>query len=237
MLKKERQTLIMEKLEARKYCTVGYLAKELYFAPVTIRRDLAEMEKQGLLTRCHGGAAVEDSQNRTIPFEVRERSNSTEKAELGRQAARLIHHGDVVFLDASSTVAHIADHITADQNLTVITNSTKLLDRLMGKGVKCYLTGGKLLENSYALVGCIAENTVSTLYADIFFFSSQGITEDGIITDYSDDETTLRRLMIRHAAKSVFVCDKSKLGNRYLFKVCDAKELFAVVSDFNFEKE
>ena len=232
MLKKERQKLIMEKLEERKFCTVGYLAKELYFAPVTIRRDLAEMEKKGLLSRCHGGAAIDDSQNRTIPFEVREKSNSGVKAELGKRAARLINHGDVVFLDASSTVAHITDHIFADQNLTVITNSIKILDRLRGKNVKCYLTGGKLLENSYALVGCLAENTIATLYADIFFFSSQGITEDGIITDYADDETTLRRLMIRNSAKSVFVCDKSKLGNRYLFKVADASELYAVIADF-----
>ena len=237
MLKKERQSLILEKLEERKFCTVGYLAKELYFSPVTIRRDLAEMEKMCFLTLCHGGAAVDDSQNRTIPFEVREKSNSSEKAELGRRAARLIHHGDVVFLDASSTVAHIADHLSADQGLTVITNSTKLLERLRGKDITCYLTGGKLLENSYALVGCIAENTVSTLYADIFFFSSQGITEDGIITDYSDDETTLRRLMIRNSAKSVFVCDKSKLGNRYLFKVADVSELYDMIADFDLKSK
>ena len=117
------------------------------------------------------------------------------------------------------------------QNLTIITNSVHVLEKLHGRKLRCYLTGGVLLENSHALVGKIAEETVSGLYADICFFSSQGITEDGIITDFSEDETRLRKCMIKNAKKSVFLYDQTKLGKRFLFTVCDLDSISCAITD------
>ena len=95
----------------------------------------------------------------------------------------------------------------------------------------CYLTGGVLLENSHALVGKIAEDTVSGLHADICFFSSQGITEDGLISDFSEDETRLRKCMIKNARKSVFLYDRSKLGKQFLFTVCDLDGIHSAITE------
>jgi DeoR/GlpR family transcriptional regulator of sugar metabolism len=88
-----------------------------------------------------------------------------------------------------------------------------------------------LLENSHALVGTLAEATISSLYAGICFFSSQGIPKDGVISDFSEDETRLRKCMIKHAKKSVFLFDRSKLGKQFMFQVCHADELFQIISD------
>lgn len=234
MLKRERHDRILQLVTEKQYCSVRELAGALYVAPITIRRDLEEMENAGLLRRCHGGAAQQDYQNREVPFALRDRENSPAKAMLAQRAAQLLHPGDTVFLDASTTVTHMVDYITPEQNLTIITNSVRILEKLRGQHIRCYLTGGMLLENSHALVGKIAEETVSGMYADICFFSSQGITEDGVISDYSEDETRLRQCMIRNAGKSVFLFDKSKLGKRFLFKVCAASELFRVITDSEF---
>lgn len=231
MIKKERQEAILSILHAKQFCSVNYLANKLYVAPITVRRDLTEMESAGLLKRCHGGASVIEFANREVPFELRCRENSTEKAKIARKAAEMISHGDTVFLDASTTVSHLADYISAELDLTIITNSIRVLEKLKGRGIRCYLTGGMLLENSAALVGRIAEDTVSSLFADICFFSSQGITEDGLITDFSEDETRLRRSMIANAKKSVFLYDHSKWGKRFLFKVCFADDLYCVITD------
>lgn len=231
MLKKERQDIILGMLKDKKYCTVSAISKKLYVAPITVRRDLAEMEAEGFIKRCHGGAALQDYQNREVPFELRSRENYAVKSEIGKKAAELLHDGDTVFLDASSTVLHVTEHMHSEQNLTVITNSIKVLEKLKGKQIRCYLTGGMLLENSHALVGNIAEETITSLYADICFFSSQGITEEGIITDYSEAETRLRKQMIKNAKKSVFLFDHSKMGKKFLFKVCELQELFAVITD------
>ena len=231
MIKKERQDQILQIVTAKHFCSVKLLSQQLYVAPVTIRRDLAEMETAGLIKRCHGGAAVWDHDNREVPFELRNKEISSQKAIIGKKAARLISHGDTVFLDASSTVSHVVDYIDDSQELTIITNSIRVLEKLKGRGIRCYLTGGMLLENSHALVGRIAEDAVSSLFADICFFSSQGITEDGLITDFSEDETRLRRCMIANSKKSVFLYDHTKLGKRLLFKVCAAEELFATITD------
>ncbi|MBQ8605796.1 MAG: DeoR/GlpR transcriptional regulator [Clostridia bacterium] len=230
MLKKERQTQIMDLMNEKKYCSVEFLAKKLYVAPITIRRDLQEMEASGLIARCHGGASVPLHENREVPFEVRERKNQAVKAALAKQAASLIQTGDVVFIDSSSTAGHIVDYIFQDMNLTVVTNSMRVASRLNEKHIKCYLTGGAPVETSNALVGSIAERTVSEFFANICFFSSQGITEDGIITDYSEAETALRRLMIKNSQKSVFLYDKTKYGKRFAFKVCTDKDVNVITN-------
>ena len=231
MLKKERQDKIVDLVSTRKYCTVDFLAKNLYVAPITIRRDLADLEGEGLLKRCYGGASIPEYQNREVPFDLRDRANSMVKAELGRRAAELLKDGDTVFMDASSTVRHIIDYIEPKQNLTVITNSMKAMEKLREKHIRCYLTGGMLLENSYALIGNIAEKTVSELYADVFFFSTQGITQEGVITDFSEAETRLRCRMMEHAKRSVYVFDSSKLGKSFLFKVCRIGDVDDFITD------
>ena len=231
MFKKERQDLIVGLLKEQKYCSVSMIANTLYVAPITVRRDLAELEADGIIKRCHGGATLKNSENREIPFELRTKENYSVKSLLGKKAAQMLQEGDTVFMDASSTVLHIADYLHAKQNLTVITNSIKMLEKLKGKQITCYLTGGMLLENSHALVGNVAEETIMSMYADVCFFSSQGITEDGIITDFSDAETKLRKQMIRNAKKSIFLYDQSKVGKRFLFKVCDSAELFALITN------
>ena len=148
MLKKERQNRILEIVKERKYCTVEFLSKQLFVAPMTIRRDLREMESAGLLTRLYGGATIPDYENREVPFELRNKSNLPIKEKLAKKAVALIRTGDVVFLDASSTVNLIADHLSPEQNLTVITNSTLVAQTLKEKHIRCYLTGGMPVENS-----------------------------------------------------------------------------------------
>lgn len=167
MLKQERQDRILQLVTQKEYCSVKLLAETLFVAPVTIRRDLEQMERAGLVRRCHGGAALQGSQNREVPFALRDKENSIAKAKIAEKAARLLKNGDTVFLDASTTVTHITDHLQLEQDLTIITNSVRILEKLRGQGIRCYLTGGMLLENSHALVGGIAEDTVKALYADI----------------------------------------------------------------------
>lgn len=231
MLKKERQNAMLEMLKERKYCSVRFLSKQLYVAPMTVRRDLSQLESEGLLTRCYGGAAIPDYENREVPFELRNKSNLPVKEKLAKRAAALIHNGDVVFLDASSTVNLITEHLSPEQNLTVITNSTLVAQRLKEKHIRCYLTGGMPVENSYALVGSIAEKCLADLHANICFFSAQGIDETGCISDQSEAETALRRLFIQNSGKQYFLFDGSKYGKRFAFKICSASDITGVITD------
>ena len=231
MLKQERHDTILNILKERKYCTVRFLAQRLFVAPITVRRDLAEMESAGLVTRCYGGAAIPSYENREVPFEIRNRSNASAKEALAKQAVAHIHAGDVVFLDASSTVSHIPDSLTPEQSLTVITNSMLVAEKLQKKRIRVFLTGGTPVENSNALVGSLAEQAIAGLYANICFFSSQGVDAAGNITDQSELETSLRRLMIKNSQKQVFLFDSSKYGKRFAFRVGNLKDMTAVITD------
>lgn len=242
MIKKERQDTILKVIRQRKYCTVEYLSKQLFVAPITVRRDLTEMETAGLVVRCYGGATIPEYENREVPFEVRSKSNASVKEMLAKKAAKLISDGDVVFLDASSTVSHITKFMTEEQKLTVITNSTLVAEKLKEKHILCYLTGGMPVENSCALVGSIAEKALSELYANICFFSAQGIDESGVITDQAEQESALRRLMLKHAKKQYFLFDGSKYQKRFAFRICQAQEITGTITDleelpFESEKE
>lgn len=233
MLKRERQNSILEIIKSRKYCTVNYLSNQLFVAPITIRRDLTEMEAAGLITRCFGGATIPEYENREVPFEIRNKSNFSAKDALAKKAAGLIETGDVVFLDASSTVSHITEYLSPEQNLTVITNSTLIAERLKEKHIRCYLTGGMPVENSHALVGSIAEQTISGLYANICFFSAQGIDENGVISDQSENESVLRRLMIKNSKDTYFMFDGSKYDKRFAFKICTTQDITDIITDLS----
>ncbi len=231
MLKKERQDSILEIIKSRKYCTVNFLSKQLFVAPITIRRDLFEMEQSGLVTRCYGGATIPDYENREVPFEMRSKSNFASKENIAKQAAKLIRAGDVVFLDASSTASRIVDFISTEQNLTVVTNSTLVAEKLKQKHIRCYLTGGAPVENSYALVGSVAEKAAGDFYANVCFFSAQGIDENGVISDQSEAESSLRRIMIKNSKRRYFLFDSSKYSKRFAFKICSVQDINGVVTD------
>lgn len=233
MIKKERQEAILKIIRERKYCTVNYLSKQLFVAPITVRRDLTEMETAGLVARCFGGATIPEHENREVPFEIRNKSNTSIKEKLAKKASKLITNGDVVFLDASSTVSHMTKYISEEQNVTVITNSMLVAEKLKEKQIICYLTGGRLVENSYALVGNVAEKTVSDLYANVCFFSAQGIDENGVISDQSESESALRELMIKNSQKQYFLFDGSKYDKRFAFKICTVQDISDILTDLD----
>lgn len=231
MIKNERLDQIMAILKEEKYSSINHLAETLYVAPVTIRRDLKKLEQDGLVSTCYGGVSIVSHTNRDVPLAIRENFNDDIKIRLARKAAALITNGSTVFLDASSSASHIADFLTPEQNVTVITNGIRALTILSRNHIRAYGTGGKLVDNSLAFTGAIALGTISAMHADFMFFSSQGLTLDGTITDFSESETQLRQAMLHHAARRYFLCDSSKIGKTFLFQVCNARDLDDVFCD------
>lgn len=231
----ERLMKILEILEREKYCTTDYLANTLYVVPATIRRDLKKLEQQGLVTRNYGGVSIISHNNRNVPYVVRQNSNNSVKVNLAKEAIKLIPDGSTIFLDASTTVSCIAELLSPKQNVTVITSSIKVASILSQKNIKTYCTGGRLINSSHSMVGTLAANSIASLSADIFFFSSQGIELNGNITDFSESETQVRRSMIARAKKSYFVGDSSKLGKTFLFSVCNVKDITGFICDKDIE--
>lgn len=231
MFEIERLDRILALLREHQTATVKSLAASLYASEATIRRDLNELEKRGLVKRLHGGAALIDDANHALPLCVREQQNIEAKRTIANKASRFLREGQVIFLDASSTVMFLVPALEAFQSLTIITNGLKTAQELSRLNHKVYCTGGLMLHNSSAYVGDFAAEFVRHFNADVFFFSSYGVSEDGRITDESSEETNIRRVMFDHSRQHIFLCDRSKIGKTYCYNLCTTAQTDAFITD------
>ena len=231
MFKTERMDAILHILQEKKHVTVHYLSEHVYASEVTIRRDLHKMEELGLIVRSYGGVTLRVSENVSVPLVIREQNLSAVKNRIAEEAVRLIRNGDTVLMDGSSTVLCMVNYLKERQNMTVITNSLRTATQLCEKRIPVYCTGGLLVPEALVCVGNYSHSMIDSVTADCMFFSSQGFSAEGNVCDFSENETYLRKLMLRHARRRYFMCDSSKLGKTFLFTVCGISELDQVICD------
>lgn len=227
----ERQQEILSIIEKRGSISVNKLSEILYTSAPTIRRDLTVLENQGKILRTHGGAVLRKTAENEIPLILREDSNNKSKKIIAEKAKKYIKNGDVIFLDASSTVAYLIPHLKKFSDIIVITNSPKTSVKLGEENIKNYCTGGLLLNRSIAYVGSSAEKFISDINANIFFFSSRGYIEDGYITDSSTEEAIIKKAMIKNSDKSYYLCDTSKKGKKYMYNICKTLDVEEVINE------
>ncbi len=232
-MNKEREKLILEKIIKEKKVYVKELAREIYASEPSIRRDLQHLEKQGYLKRVHGGAILEESNNSAmkIPFVIRELEESDEKLKMAKKAAELVHDGYTIMLDGSSSAYNIIPFLSGKSKLTVITNGIRALQRAGEYNINVYSTGGHFLPSCQTLVGEEAHKMIESFNADILFFSCRGLSEDGILTDFSIEEDTARQYMLRHARIKVLLCSGQKLGKKYMHTLCTTNDIDYIISN------
>lgn len=228
MLKLERQEELLRLLADGHVVTVRRLAKQMYTSEATVRRDLKRLEEMNLVRRTYGGAVLLQYANRTIPIDMRRHDHRGEKTAAARLAAACVQDGDVLFMDGSSTVLEMARFLQPQHRLTVVTNSVRLASVLTEQQITVYMLGGQLLPEDTVCVGEFAIRMARQFRADKLFFSCAGLREDGEITDYSEPETALRRVLMEQSRERYFVCDEFKLGKTFCFHVCRTDELDGV---------
>lgn len=232
MLISERQNQIIRLLEQNPRITVRELSQALSFSEPTIRRDFTELHKKGIITKCYGGAILNQGKaDREIPFVLREHEKSRPKAEMGLQASRFISDGMVVMLDGSTSAYHLVPYLAKFKDLIVITSGAKTAVALAELQIPVYCTGGRMRTNSFSYVGREAEEMVERFNADAVFFSCHGLSMDGRMSDLSVEEASLRRVMLRKSRKKYLLCDSSKFDKVYFYDMGDISELDAVISD------
>ncbi len=230
MPRKDRQSKILELLEAEGAVSVKRLTQLLYASEATVRRDLGELERLGAVKRTFGGAMPSTEGNRQVPLLVRESLNSVEKNEICREAASLIRDGQVLFLDGSSTAQHLVKHLRPFSDLVVITNGLKVAELLSELPIKTYCTGGRLIENSLVFTGRQAEQMADEVNVDLCFLSCKGLSEDGIFSDTSEEETDLRRRFLERSRLRVMLMTEDKIGKTYLHTLCRMQDVDYVFS-------
>ena len=232
MLTIERQEEILDILNKNKSATVEELAQELFVSGATIRRDLREMEKQGLIKRSHGGAMPFKSSAEESAFSIREQANTNAKRTIANLAVRLIKNGDSVFMDSSSTVGLMIPLLNNFNYLSVITTGLRnalLLSQT--NNVKIYITGGQIQNHSNSIIGTDTMDYISRIHANISVISCTGIDLSHGFTDSSIEQAKLKQQMRRNSDKVALLCDSTKFGKTFLCKDFDFSDVDYIISE------
>ncbi len=222
---------ILDLLKEKGTISIVDLAALLYVSTSTIRRDLKALEKQNMVLLEYGTVSLRLYNNTTLNIETRHQIQLKEKRIIGKKAADLVHNGDILLLDTSTTVQNILPFLLDKKDLTIITNSIRICSLLTGSNFRVFSTGGLLYNHCEGLCGGFTEESLRHFHVDWLFFSSKGISNCGAISDDSEMETYARRTMLKAAKKKVYLCDDSKIGKQYVYQVCHKKDVDMILSN------
>lgn len=231
MIQFERRQAILRVLEKRSPSSVREIAAQVYASEASVRRDVAALEREGLVSHVYGGVLLSSRTNAVVPLALREGENVGAKDRVARAAAQKVFDGATIFLDASSTVRRMMPHLRGFRNLKIVTNSLRIFTESERFEGTMYCTGGSYDPKSRAFYGPLAERFTEGVTADLFFFSSQCISQSGEISDFSEQDTALRKKMLQRAKASYFLCDETKIGKRNMFTLCTKDDIAGVFCD------
>ncbi len=234
----ERQKRILELLNQNGSVSVSKLSAEFSITEETVRRDLEKLEKQEQLLRTHGGAVPIDSGAYELSLEKRKNTNTDVKEKLAKIAAEHVFPGDTIFLDASTTTFFMARELKKMKNITIVTNSIRVINELASQSdIKVIAVGGQV-SNNQSFVGSMAENTIEENYfANKMFLSSKGLTLDGGILESNEQECAIKQKMLKNSGEVYYMCDKSKLGRIGFAKLTSFEKVDYIITDGDFEEK
>jgi DeoR family transcriptional regulator of aga operon len=209
---------ILQELLGKGEVSVDDLAKQFDVSTATIRRDLSELEQQGLLRRNHGGAVpvapmLYEPFRHVSSFQEQEQKCAAEKRQIGLMAASLITDGEIIAIGAGTTTTQVARSIRHRKGITVLTNAINIAMELSHLAdIKVFMTGGLLSGDWFALVGDMAQRNVSEMFVDKVFIGVDGIhAEYGITTNYPD-QAAIHRALMKQARVRIVIADHRKVN-------------------------
>ena len=233
MLAEERRQQIAMLLKDEKRVSVNELAERYSVSEETIRRDLERLENLGVARRTYGGALYNEDERKETPYDVRKRSDVEAKYAIARLAAGLIHDGDYIMLDESSTSFFVACQLKQLKNLTLITNSMEIVEELSGiEGWTILCTGGLKRMNAPSFAGHQAESMVRSYHVDKAIISCNSIDMSIGFTDRHEDTALLKRAMMASSKQVILAADKTKFDKIAFARIGTLNDIDYLVTDF-----
>ena len=222
---RRRQIASLTAVEGR--VNVTELAARFDVTAETIRRDLAVLDREGVVHRVHGGAVA------------RLRSASGAKNSIAHAALQFLPEapGGGIFLDAGTTTAAFAELITmqpAAKQWSIVTNSLSIALTLANSGLdEIQLLGGSVRGITQAVVGNAALRTLALMRAEVAFIGTNALTVDHGLSTADSQEAAIKSAMITNARKVVVLCDSTKMGTDYLVSFGSVDDIDVIITDAN----
>ena len=231
-----RQADLVSRLNQAGFMSVGDLASASGVSVITVRRDLALLERSGVVRRTHGGAlglrrddaSAFDSHEPS--FEARRRRNGAAKARIARAAERLIAPGQSIAIDTGTTTFELARLVGRISELQVVSNNTRVASVLADTPNPAYVLAGRVRGRELSIYGPRAIDSLRDYSFDIFFLGISGITANGLF-DYSPEDAEVKRAFMARAARVVALCDSAKFNRKAMVRVAEPSEIHALVCE------
>jgi DeoR family transcriptional regulator of aga operon len=207
------------------------LAELLGVSTATIRRDLARLADQGVITRSHGGAMRADA-GLEVPISYRRGTAVAQKRRIAAAAATLISEGGIVGITGGTTTIEVARALAPVRKLTVVTNALNVgMQLARHRNIRLVLTGGVCRTASFELSGPIAESTLAGYNIDVAFVGVDGIDVDAGCTTHDDAEARANAALVKIARHTVIVADSSKIGRITFASICPLDLVDQLITD------
>lgn len=227
----ERQKQILNFLNDRNYITVKELAAITFTSESSIRRDLTYLENNGFVKRLHGGVSSIEPIANVASYYDRLHKSANEKRIIAKKASVLLKEGQSILLDSSSSATFLLPYIAKIRNITLFTNNLSTAMHAIEMGINTHCLGGQSINGTTALSGSETFMNLENLMVDICFFSSQSINKSGDISDSTEQENLARKMMLKSAKTSVFLCDSEKFDTQSTYKLCTLADIDYAVFD------
>lgn len=232
MLSAERKFKIAEMVSESGGIRTSELSGFFNVSEMTVLRDLAMLEKQGVLTRVYGGAVSSRNVSKETPNVIREKIRTTEKNKIASLAAQLIKDGDNIFLDGSTTTHALAKRLGFFSNLKVMTIGLDIINELSGmEGIEVISPGGILDKITMNFLGRNTEEFLKNLNSDKVFISTTAISIKAGLTETNPQQTFIKKIMLENALQKILLIDNSKYDVVDLNRICSLSDLDIVITD------
>jgi DeoR family transcriptional regulator, fructose operon transcriptional repressor len=230
MLVEERRDRVLELVRIKRFVALPELAEQLGVSESTVRRDLDQLEQQGIAKRIHGGVLYTGSSPKLPHFDARQPAEWDKKKAIAAATVRLIEDGDTVLLDGGSTTYEVA-RLLVGRPLHVVTTSLPVANLFASDSSSdLVLIGGNICPRSGVARGPYADRMLSMVRVRKTIFSVAGIDEQGF---YNDDLLLVEteRAMMRAASEVIVVADSTKFGHQSLTHLCPLETVHRLVVD------
>ena len=226
-----RRQRIRSIVESRGAARLEELSIALGVSQATVRRDLDELETEGLVRRVHGGVVALDGRPREPHFEVKAAEAAEEKERIAARAVTLLAPDDTVYLDSGSTVLAAARLLGGWDHLTVVTNSLPAAVELAGRGPRLIVIGGEFRATSQALVGPLSQHLLENIHVDRAFIGSYAVSLENGLTTTDPAEAFTKKLAMERATQVVLLADSRKMSGHSFVRAGRLEAVDVLVTD------
>ena len=233
-----RQEMILEQIQSTGKMRVAEFSRKTGVSEVTIRKDLVRLEREGALTRVHGGAVAVKNASAEHNYAERRNAKRAEKTKIARMTAHLVNDGDSVIINVGTTSEYVVEELKSKRDLIVITNAFPIISRLINTpNITSFFLGGCLEQNMQITIGDNVIEQLSRYTADKLIMGMDGVDLSLGLMSRNHVEDYIMHKMIAQSKERILVVDDSKLGRSSFIHIADIDVFDTIVTNYCPEKE